>query len=202
MVLAGCFSVSIIHQILTRTTGSLTRAQILKHAIAHGGVRTHVRESALKVDSGRKIHCRTRESNLRQQRDSPMLYQWATSLPIFSVLHCLIKTAFYWTFCVFWSSFGPLVLRSVPRSIVIECQCKTAHVQPQLRVHIEQQLARRSTDRTINMKVHSIIFVWEKKAEGGGDSDQRRRREEEEERMKSEINIRNKTCKHVIFLSW
>ena len=64
---AGCFSVSIIYQILTRTTGSLTRAQILKHAIAHGGVRTHVRESALKVDSGRKIHCRTGESNLRRR---------------------------------------------------------------------------------------------------------------------------------------
>ena len=34
-----------------------------------------VRESALKVDSGRKIPCRTGESNLRRQRASPMLYQ-------------------------------------------------------------------------------------------------------------------------------
>ena len=34
-----------------------------------------VRESALKVDSGRKIPCRTRESNLRRRRASPMLYQ-------------------------------------------------------------------------------------------------------------------------------
>ena len=32
-----------------------------------------VRESALKVDYGRKIPCRTRESNLRQRRDDPML---------------------------------------------------------------------------------------------------------------------------------
>ena len=50
-------------------------AQMLMHAIAHGGVRTHVRESALKVDSGRKIPCRTGESNLRQRCAGPMLYQ-------------------------------------------------------------------------------------------------------------------------------
>ena len=34
-----------------------------------------VRESALKVDSGRKIPCRIGESNLRRRRDGPMLYQ-------------------------------------------------------------------------------------------------------------------------------
>ena len=34
-----------------------------------------VRESALKVDFGRKVPCRTEESNLRQQRASPTLYQ-------------------------------------------------------------------------------------------------------------------------------
>ena len=45
------------------------------HVIAHVGVRTHVRESALKVDSGRKIPCRTGISNLRRQRAGPMLYQ-------------------------------------------------------------------------------------------------------------------------------
>ena len=33
------------------------------------------RESALKVDSGRKIPFRAGESNLRQRRDGPMLYQ-------------------------------------------------------------------------------------------------------------------------------
>ena len=70
---AGCFNVSIIHRTLTWTTGSLTCAQMLMHTIAHGGVRTHVRGSALKVDSGRKIPCRTGESNLRQRRDGPML---------------------------------------------------------------------------------------------------------------------------------
>ena len=69
----GCFSVSIIHGTLTWTTGSLTCAQMLMHVTAHGGVRTHVRESALKVDCGRKIPCRTGESNLRQRRAGPML---------------------------------------------------------------------------------------------------------------------------------
>ena len=34
-----------------------------------------VRESALKVDSGRKIPCRTGESHLRRRRAGPMLYQ-------------------------------------------------------------------------------------------------------------------------------
>ena len=39
--------------------GSLTCAQMLMHAIAHECCRDTVRESALKVDSGRKIPCRT-----------------------------------------------------------------------------------------------------------------------------------------------
>ena len=41
---------------------------MLVHAAAHGGVRTRVRESALKVDSGRKIPRRTGQSNLPQQQ--------------------------------------------------------------------------------------------------------------------------------------
>ena len=40
-----------------------------------GGVRTHVKESVLKVDPGRKIPCRTGKWNLRQRRASPTLYQ-------------------------------------------------------------------------------------------------------------------------------
>ena len=68
-VRAGHFSVSIIHRTLTWTTGSLTCA------IAHGSVRTPARESALKVDSGRKIPCHTGESNLCQRHGGPMLYQ-------------------------------------------------------------------------------------------------------------------------------
>ena len=43
--------------------------------IAHGGCTDTVRESALKVDSGRKIPCRTGEPNLRRWRAGPMLYQ-------------------------------------------------------------------------------------------------------------------------------
>ena len=70
---AGCFSVSIIHPTLTWTTGPLTCAQILMHAIAYGRVRTHIKESSLKVNSGRKIPCHTRESNLHQRRDGQML---------------------------------------------------------------------------------------------------------------------------------
>ena len=51
---AGCFSVSKIHKTLTLSTGALMRTQMLMHAITHRGVQTNLRESALKVDSGRK----------------------------------------------------------------------------------------------------------------------------------------------------
>ena len=51
-----------------------------------GGVGTHVRESALKLDSGRKIPCRTGESDLRQQLAGPTLYQLSyTPRPLFFV---------------------------------------------------------------------------------------------------------------------
>ena len=63
------FSVSTIHRTLAWTTGSLTCAQMLIHAIAHVGCRDTVRESARTMDSGeRKIPCHTGESNLRQRR--------------------------------------------------------------------------------------------------------------------------------------
>ena len=39
---------------------------MLMHAIAQGGCTDTVRKSALKVDSGRKIPCRTGDSNLHQ----------------------------------------------------------------------------------------------------------------------------------------
>ena len=45
------------------------------YAIAPRGVRIYVRESALKADCGRKIPCRTGDSNLNQQRAGPTLYQ-------------------------------------------------------------------------------------------------------------------------------
>ena len=41
--------------------GFLTCAQMLMHAIAHGGCTNTATESALKVDSGRKIPCRSEE---------------------------------------------------------------------------------------------------------------------------------------------
>ena len=44
-------------------------------AIAHEGCTDTVREFTLKVDSERKISCRTGESNLPQRRASPTLYQ-------------------------------------------------------------------------------------------------------------------------------
>ena len=63
-------------------------AQMSVHTIAHGmgdgvvwcggageGGADTVRESALKVDSGRKIACRTGTSNLLPRRVGPMLYQ-------------------------------------------------------------------------------------------------------------------------------
>ena len=50
------------------------------HAIAHEGYTDTTRESALKVDSGRKIPCRTRESNLCWQCAGPLLYQLSSIL--------------------------------------------------------------------------------------------------------------------------
>ena len=49
------------------------------------GCRDTVRESALNVDPGKKIPCRTGESNLRQRRDGPMLYQ-LNHIPVYGVL--------------------------------------------------------------------------------------------------------------------
>ena len=49
-----------------QSLGSLTRAQVLMHAIEQRGCTDTVRESALEVDAVRKIPCRTGDSNLRQ----------------------------------------------------------------------------------------------------------------------------------------
>ena len=68
---AGCFSVSITHQTLTWTTGSLRCKQVLMHASAQD----NIRESKLKINSGREIPCCTRELNLNWQCAGPMLYQ-------------------------------------------------------------------------------------------------------------------------------
>ena len=54
---------------------ALTCTQTLMHSIAHEGCTDKVRESALKADSGRKLPCRTGESNLPQWCAGPTLYQ-------------------------------------------------------------------------------------------------------------------------------
>ena len=75
MACAGYVCVAIIHRTLTRTTGSLTCTQMLMHTTAHWGVRTNVRESALKVDRGKHIPCHTGVPNLGQRRAGPTLCQ-------------------------------------------------------------------------------------------------------------------------------
>ena len=50
-------------------------AETLMYAIAHGGVWTHTREPAMKVDFERKMPCHIGELNLHQQHASPTLYQ-------------------------------------------------------------------------------------------------------------------------------
>ena len=75
MLRAGYVCIATIHRTLTRTTGSLTCAKMIIDAIAHTGCSDTERESALKVDAGKKVPSRTWESNLRQRHDGPMLYQ-------------------------------------------------------------------------------------------------------------------------------
>ena len=48
---------------------------MLMYVFTHGRVGTHIRESALRVDCGRKIPCCTGESNLPQRRVGLTLYQ-------------------------------------------------------------------------------------------------------------------------------
>ena len=71
----GCFIVSIIHPTLTWTTGSYNVCTDVNACDCTQGCTDTVRESALKVDSGRIIPRRTVESNLRRWRACPMLYQ-------------------------------------------------------------------------------------------------------------------------------
>ena len=56
----------------------LTRAQMLMHVVAHGGCTSDtVRESALEVHTGRKIPCRTRDSNPHQY--CTWLFSWLST---------------------------------------------------------------------------------------------------------------------------
>ena len=106
------FNVSIVHRTLTWTTGSLTCTQMLMHAIVHGGANT-VRESALKVDSGRKFSCHTGESNLRQQRAGPMLFQ-------LSYIPTLRETTFRCALLKKLISLGLLHFENVKRVVTME----------------------------------------------------------------------------------
>ena len=71
-VLSGCFSASIIHRVDYRIFNVCTDVNACDCTQVCRDTR---RESARKVDSGRKIPCRTGESNLRQRRGGSMLYQ-------------------------------------------------------------------------------------------------------------------------------
>ena len=71
---AGCFSVSITHRTLTWITGSLKCTQMLMQGSCTWVCMDAVRQTMLKVDSGRKILWHSRESDL-PQRASPSLYQ-------------------------------------------------------------------------------------------------------------------------------
>ena len=69
--------------------GFVTCAQLLMHAIAHGGCTD--RESALEVDSGRKISCRIWDSNTPQYCAwlfSRMLNQLSYPRPVEAIRIC------------------------------------------------------------------------------------------------------------------
>ena len=73
---AGCFSVSVIHQTLTWTTGyrMFNVHTDVNACNCKQGFMDTIRESALNVDSNRKIPCCTRELNLRRRCAGTMLY--------------------------------------------------------------------------------------------------------------------------------
>ena len=72
---------------------------MLMHVTAHEGFTDTGRECALKADSGRKILCRTGESNLRQQRAGPTLYQ-LSYIPTASSLSCLAQQMWVFSLCL------------------------------------------------------------------------------------------------------
>ena len=71
------------------------------HAITHEGCTDTVRDSAPKVDSGRKIPCRTGESNLPQRRAGSTLYR----LSYISIPQCASVVYVTTTYCVSEHSF-------------------------------------------------------------------------------------------------
>ena len=72
----------------------ILNVRMLMHAIVHEGCTDIVRESALKVDSGRKFPCRIGESNLPQRRAGPTLYQ-LSYIPAQIQLFATAKVIYY-----------------------------------------------------------------------------------------------------------
>ena len=72
---AGCYGVFRIHRTLTWTLGNgiFSMRTDVNTCDCARGCTDNIRESALKVDSGRKIPCRTGESNLCLRPAGPML---------------------------------------------------------------------------------------------------------------------------------
>ena len=94
MVHTGCFSVSIIHQTLTWTISN--KDTDVNACDCTWGCTDTIRESTLKVDSGRKIPCRTRLSNRRQQRaGSDALATELHPHPYLILMDCLIGIVSY-----------------------------------------------------------------------------------------------------------
>ena len=71
---AGCFSVSVIHRTLDVVCRTFNMRTYVNACDCTRGCVDTIRESALKGDSGRRIPCHTKESNLRDWRASPVLY--------------------------------------------------------------------------------------------------------------------------------
>ena len=91
------------------------------HVIIDGGVQTHVRESALKVDSARKIPCSIGESNLRQRRASPVLYQLS---------YITTQACASWHIWISWNIKNRIFLafRYSTSSVLVHTSCKKSDV--------------------------------------------------------------------------
>ena len=79
---AGCFTVSVIHQTLDTDYSIFNMHTGVNVSDCTGGCTDYIREPALKVDSGRKIPCRTGESNLNEWPANLTLYH-LSYLPAF-----------------------------------------------------------------------------------------------------------------------
>ena len=108
----GVSGVFILHRTLTWTTRSFTCAQLLMYAVAP------------KVDSG-TIPGRTGESNLRQRRADPTLYQ-LSYIPMFSSLEkppmLFSPSCPHFSLFLSFSMLGPFVLFSI-HVLFSSCVC-------------------------------------------------------------------------------